>query len=164
MQVLIVDDNAMNRDLLRRMLGTADIDVAEADSGEAALARLYYQYFDLVLMDLRMPGIDGLTAIRDIRARTDPTAATPIVVVTADHGPQIRNQCLAAAADDVLFKPIGMQALFEAIARVMAKHGRSTVAVSGTRGLTLATAVKGESDDVPDLGRRGAEDRRLRVG
>ena len=75
----------------------------------------------MVLVDLRMPGMDGLTAIRHIRARPDAKAKLPIIVVTADTAPDLREQCLAAGADEVIFKPVAMDALFDAIGRLLAR-------------------------------------------
>jgi two-component system response regulator QseB len=77
----------------------------------------------VVLMDLRMPGMDGMEAVRRIRARGDAKANLPIIVVTADTGPELREQCLEAGADDVLFKPVAMDALFDSIGRVLAIRG-----------------------------------------
>jgi CheY-like chemotaxis protein len=74
-------------------------------------------------MDLRMPGMDGMEAIRRIRARGDAKAELPIIVVTADSGTDLREQCLEAGADDVLFKPVAMDALFDSIGRVLAIRG-----------------------------------------
>jgi two-component system, OmpR family, response regulator QseB len=122
-RVLIVDDNAMNRRVIKHMLDTSGVIMAEADDGETGLELFDVEAFDLVLMDLRMPKMDGLTAIRHIRARKDDKAKAPIIVVTADNARDIRERCLAAGADDVLLKPVAMQALFDAMGRVMARSG-----------------------------------------
>lgn len=121
MRVLFVDDNAMNRKVVKSMLEAAEAVMVEAEDAETGLAILDAGAFDLILMDLRMPGMDGLAAIRRIRARRDDKAGLPIVVVTADNGPDIRGQALAAGADDLLHKPVQMQALFDAIGRAMEK-------------------------------------------
>ena len=78
--------------------------------------------YNFVLMDLRMPGMDGLTAIRHIRARGDGKAELPIIVVTADTGAKLLEECMAQGADDVLFKPVSMQHLFDAMGRILAKQ------------------------------------------
>jgi CheY-like chemotaxis protein len=77
--------------------------------------------FNAILMDLRMPGMDGLTAIRHIRARTDDKAKTPIIVVTADTAVDLREQCMSAGADDVILKPVAMGLLLKAMSRMMSK-------------------------------------------
>ena len=81
------------------------------------------QPYDIILMDLRMPGMDGLTAIRRIRARPDEKSAAPIIVVTADTALNLRDACVNAGADDLLLKPVAMDALFDAIAKVLTAKG-----------------------------------------
>jgi len=120
MQVLFVEDDAMNRRVVRDMLSVAGVEMTEAEDGETGLRKIDEGTFGLVLMDLRMPGMDGLTAIRHIRSRADAKAAVPIVVVTADTGLTIRQDCLAAGADDVMMKPVAMEALFEVMGRLIA--------------------------------------------
>ena len=127
MRVLFVDDNAMNRAVVKGMLGAADVLMVEAEDAEVGLQLIDADRFDLILMDLRMPGMGGLEAIRTIRARGDAKGALPIIVVTADNGPDIRGQALAAGADDLLHKPVQMQALFNAIGRVITRDGERGV-------------------------------------
>jgi CheY-like chemotaxis protein len=74
-----------------------------------------------------MPGMDGFTAIRHIRARTDAKANLPIIVVTADAGRTIEADCKAAGADDLVLKPVPMTTLFEAIGALIAKRGAGEV-------------------------------------
>lgn len=124
MRVLFVDDNAMNRKVVKSMLEAAETVLVEAEDAEAGLAMIDAEAYDVVLMDLRMPGMDGLAAIRRIRARPDHKATLPIIVVTADHAPDVRGQALAAGADDLLLKPVQMQALFDAIGRALTKPGQ----------------------------------------
>lgn len=123
MRILFVEDNQMNRRVVRDMLGTADLDMSEAPEAETGLTMISINDYDLILMDLRMPGMDGLTAIRNIRARGDAKATLPIIVVTADMAVNIHDDCLAAGADDVIMKPVAMDLLFGAIGRVMASRG-----------------------------------------
>jgi CheY-like chemotaxis protein len=68
-----------------------------------------------------MPGMDGITAIRQIRARGDAKSGVPVIVVTADTAPDLRDRCVAAGADEVLFKPVAMDALFDAMGRILAR-------------------------------------------
>ena len=82
----------------------------------------------MLLIDLRMPGMDGITAIGHIRARTDDKANVPIIVITADTALDLRERCLAAGANEVLFKPVAMDALFEAMGRILAQDpGGATI-------------------------------------
>jgi len=126
MRVLFVEDSEVNRRVIKEMLRAGDIDMAEAEDGFAGLEAIEAGDFDLVLMDLRMPGMDGLTAIRHIRARTDHKASLPIIVVTADDGPTIVSDCRAAGADDVMRKPVSMNVLFEGIVALLSARGDKT--------------------------------------
>ncbi len=123
MNVLFIEDDRMNRRVVRDMLDVAGASMVEAESAEEGLALLEAQTFDMLLVDLRMPGMDGITAIRIIRARDDAKAKVPIIVVTADTAIDLREQCLAAGADEVIFKPVAMDNLFDAMGRVLAADG-----------------------------------------
>jgi CheY-like chemotaxis protein len=120
--VLFIEDDRMNRRVVRDMLDVAGATMIEAESAEQGLALLGEEAVDMVLVDLRMPGMDGLTAIRHIRARADAKGALPIIVVTADTAIDLRERCLAAGADDVIFKPVAMDALFDAMGRLLAER------------------------------------------
>lgn len=122
MNVLFIEDDRMNRRVVRDMLDVAGAEMTEAESAEEGLKLLDAQSFDMLLVDLRMPGMDGITAIRHIRARGDAKAKVPIIVVTADTAIDLRAQCLAAGADDVIFKPVAMDNLFDAMGRVLAAN------------------------------------------
>jgi CheY-like chemotaxis protein len=81
----------------------------------------------VILMDLRMPGMDGITAIRHLRGRGDAKAGLPVIVITADDGPNIDADCRAAGADKVLRKPVSMGVLYETIAGLLAARGGDAV-------------------------------------
>jgi two-component system, OmpR family, response regulator QseB len=123
MNILFIEDDPMNRRVVKDMLDVAGATMAEAGLAEEGLARIEFETFDVILMDLRMPGMDGLEAIRRIRARGDAKAELPIIVITADTAIDLRERCLEAGADDVLFKPVAMDALFDSIGRVLAIRG-----------------------------------------
>lgn len=110
----------MNRRVVKDMLDVAGATMVEADSAERGLEILDTEEFAILLVDLRMPGMDGLTAIRNIRARGDDKAKVPIIVVTADTAIDLRDQCLQAGADEVIFKPVAMDSLFDAMGRILA--------------------------------------------
>ncbi len=128
MNILFIEDDPMNRRVVKDMLDVAGATMAEAAWAEEGLARIDDETFDIVLVDLRMPGTDGFETIRQIRARADAKAELPIIVVTADTALDLRERCLATGADDVLFKPVAMDALFDAIGRVLAKRGGAILA------------------------------------
>ena len=111
----------MNRRVVKDMLDVAGATMTEAEDAETGLRLLDANAYDVVLMDLRMPGMDGLTATGHIRARSDAKARIPIIVVTADTAPHLREDCIAAGADEVLFKPVAMDALFDTIGVLLAR-------------------------------------------
>lgn len=121
MNVLFIEDDRMNRRVVRDMLDVAGATMAEAEDAEQGLAMIDADSWDMILLDLRMPGMDGITAIHHIRARADAKADLPIIVVTADTAVDLRERCLAAGADDVIFKPVAMDQLFESMGRVLAR-------------------------------------------
>lgn len=121
MRILFVDDHEMNRRVVRTMLDIAGVDMDEASGAEAGLRMIEAQDYDLVLMDLRMPGMDGLTAIRQLRARRDKKGRVPVLVLTADMGLTISRDVAAAGGNDMLHKPIVMEHLFDAIAGLMSE-------------------------------------------
>jgi two-component system, OmpR family, response regulator QseB len=128
MNILFIEDDPMNRRVVKDMLDVAGATMAEASWAEEGLARIDAETFDVILVDLRMPGTDGFETIRRIRGRDDAKAQTPIIVVTADTAIDLRERCLAVGADDVLFKPVAMDALFDAIGRVLATRGGGMIA------------------------------------
>ena len=121
MNILFVEDDAMNRRVVRDMLMVAGASMDEAPDAETGLAMIDANDYDIVLMDLRMPGMDGLTAIRHIRARTDSKAHVPVIVVTADTALDICRDCIDQGADEVILKPVAMNKLFDAIGRLIAR-------------------------------------------
>lgn len=123
MNILFIEDDPMNRRVVKDMLDVAGATMAEASWAEEGLAMIDADTFDVVLVDLRMPGTDGFETISRIRARDDEKAELPIIVVTADTAVDLRERCLAIGADDVLFKPVAMDALFESIGHVLANRG-----------------------------------------
>ncbi len=117
-RLLLVEDNAVNRELIRTMLEPFGITVDTANDGVAGVEAVRQGAYDLVLMDIQMPGMDGLTATRRIRAMTGTLGArTPIVAMTANVLPEQVANCIAAGMDDHLGKPINPTRLLEAVGR-----------------------------------------------
>lgn len=123
MNILFIEDDPMNRRVVKDMLDVAGATMAEAAWAEEGLAMLDEDTFDVILVDLRMPGTDGFETIRQIRGRGDAKGELPIIVVTAETAADLRDRCLAVGADDVLFKPVAMDSLFDSIGRVLAIRG-----------------------------------------
>jgi CheY-like chemotaxis protein len=121
MNILFVEDDAMNRRVVRDMLTVAGASMDEAHDAESGLRMIDEHDYDIVLMDLRMPGMDGLTAIRQIRSRGDGKSEVPVIVVTADTALEICRDCIDQGADEVILKPVAMNKLFDAIGRLIAR-------------------------------------------
>lgn len=119
LRVLIVDDHPVNREMVRLMLTALGCETAEAVDGIDAVDRAASGAFDLILMDVRMPRMDGLAATRQIRALPTAVAGTPILAVTADAMPEDAARCLAAGMDGHLAKPITQARLCAAIESVL---------------------------------------------
>ena len=121
MYILFVEDDAMNRRVVRDMLTVAGAAMDEAQDAESGLQMIAERQNDIELMDLRVRGMDGLTAIKHIRARTDEKASVPVIVVTADTALDICRDCIDQGADEVILKPVAMNKLFDAIGRLIAR-------------------------------------------
>ena len=123
-RVLVAEDNAINRKLITRILEKLGHRPHVVWNGRAAVDALEQSSFDLVIMDVQMPEMDGLTATRVIR---DPGSAVrdhdvPILAMTAHAAEEDRVGCLAAGMTDFLSKPIRIQGLIEAIARCLGRE------------------------------------------
>ena len=107
---MIVEDNERNLKLLRDVLGAYGYRTIEARSGEEALALVRSERPELVLMDIQLPGMDGVEALRELR-RSGEFAGTPVVAVTAFVMEEDRERFLAAGFDAYLEKPVDVRAL-----------------------------------------------------
>ncbi|MGB8476164.1 MAG: response regulator [Candidatus Acidiferrum sp.] len=119
-RILLVEDNAVNRTLAVRLLEKRSYVVSVAGNGYAAVAALEKESFDLVLMDIQMPGMDGFEATEKIREREKLTGDhVPIVAMTAHALKGDRERCISAGMDDYVSKPIRTSELFSAIERLL---------------------------------------------
>jgi two-component system sensor histidine kinase/response regulator len=115
-RILLVEDNPTNQFVLLKLLRDLGVQADLAENGREAVDRLTEQSYDLVLMDLQMPEMDGITATREIR-RLPARADTPIVALTANAFTEDRDQCLQAGMNGFLPKPIDPTLLREALER-----------------------------------------------
>lgn len=119
-RLLVAEDNEVTRTLLRLMLTRHGHAVVTVENGREAVAAVRDAGpFDLVLMDMQMPELDGISASRVIRSLEGPEAQVPLIALTADPTPEVRAACAAAGIDLVLAKPIDWPSLMLAMAQLM---------------------------------------------
>ncbi len=119
--ILIVEDNARNAKLLRDVLEHGGYRTLEAGSGEDGVALARTEHPALVLMDIQLPGIDGLEALARLRSAPE-TAAVPVVAVTAFAMEEDRRRIAAARFDGHLEKPIDVRALRSRVASLLGRE------------------------------------------
>ncbi|RZJ32082.1 MAG: response regulator [Brevundimonas sp.] len=119
LHVLVVDDNATNRFVAAKVLELFGCTSETAENGQQAVERVQQARFDLILMDVKMPVMDGVEATRAIRALPGPVASLPILALTANADPRDEADYLAAGMDGVAQKPIQPDVLLDAIRRVL---------------------------------------------
>lgn len=124
-KILLVDDNAVNLLVARMMLKKCfpKADIVEASSGAVALEQLREQAFDLTLMDMVMPDMDGMQVTQILRQEFDaPASHMPVLALTASANPVDHDRCLASGMNDVLHKPLDEQQLISKISNTLAAH------------------------------------------
>jgi CheY-like chemotaxis protein len=137
----VVEDNPVNQQVLTLLLEKAGHRVTVVGNGREAVERLPGQPFDLVLMDVQMPEMDGVRATKLIRQREKAVGGhIPIVAVTANAIQSERQRCLAAGMDDYLPKPIRAAELFALIDRLVGSRAAGFIAGDGS----VATAGAGQ--------------------
>ena len=109
-KILLVEDNEMNRDMLSRRLQKRGFDVTIAVDGREGVTKALAGAYDLILMDISLPEIDGCTATRELRAAPQ-TALTPIIALTAHAMAGDRERALEAGCNDYDTKPIELDRL-----------------------------------------------------
>ena len=121
--MLVAEDNAVNRMVLTEFLRAWGVKAVFAHDGEAALEILNFTAFDLVLVDRRMPKVDGEGVVKAIRERTDDKRNTPIIAVTADAMESDRSEMMAIGVDAVVAKPLKPANLKQEMASVLKASG-----------------------------------------
>ena len=118
--ILTVDDSASIRQTIKIALGGEGYEVSEAGDGAAGLQRADASRFDLIITDLNMPVMDGLTMIRELRKRST-HAGVPILFLTTESDADIKQQAKAAGATGWLTKPFDPDQLVRVVKKVLAK-------------------------------------------
>jgi len=126
LRVLLAEDNPINALLARTLLTRAGCIVTTAQDGDEAVTAAAAAQYDLILLDIRMPRVDGLEAAERIRKGGGPSAAVPIVALTADAGEHERVQALKAGMDDFITKPIDAPRLLAVAARFTERPNPAT--------------------------------------
>jgi two-component system, OmpR family, KDP operon response regulator KdpE len=148
--ILVVDDDPQIRRVMRVTLTRLGYEIDDATSGEAALDKLRERRFDLVLLDMNMPGIGGLEACETIRRQSE----IPVIMLTVRDSEADKIDALDAGADDYVTKPFGMP---ELLARIRAALRRTPWAPgpAGTTRLSLGgTEINFDTREVTSRGRR----------
>ena len=118
MKILTVDDSCSMRQMVRSALEAEGYEVSEADNGESALAVLEIDAPDLVITDLYMPTMDGLSLLRAIR-ELPRHKFTPVLLLTTEHGEEMKQRGRASGATGWLVKPFDPTKLIEVIGKVI---------------------------------------------
>jgi CheY-like chemotaxis protein len=125
LHILVAEDNPVNQQVLTMLLERLGCTWEVAENGQEAVLRVSEKKFDIVLMDLQMPGMDGLRATRMIRMAEGEGARLPIVACTANAMQGERDRCLTAGMDDYLTKPVRSRQLLDCFTRLFGGTGRS---------------------------------------
>jgi signal transduction histidine kinase/CheY-like chemotaxis protein/HPt (histidine-containing phosphotransfer) domain-containing protein len=156
-RILLAEDNHTNRLVLEALLGRLGFGVVAVENGRDAVERIASEPFDVVLMDLTMPVIDGFSAARAIRALPGPAAATPIVAVTANALVEI-DSVRAAGMDALATKPITRERLVVAIDAAMAARPAVANADSARAAADVAVHASPAPSPEPPVVDQGAWD------
>jgi signal transduction histidine kinase len=114
--ILLVEDDPVNREVVQVLLEEAGLTVAVAENGRVAIDMAASRRYDLILMDMQMPVMDGLAAARHLRGRSE-SATIPIIALTANAFEEDRLRCLDAGMNDYLSKPVDPEVLYAMLAR-----------------------------------------------
>ncbi len=120
-RLLLAEDNAVNRKVVQTMLARLGCEVELAANGAEAVEMCWGTSYDLILMDVHMPSMDGLEANQSIRSAQPETTRCPIIAITASSMPEDRERCLATGMDDLLAKPVDFEHLTAMLDRFSAR-------------------------------------------
>ena len=144
-KALVVEDDASIRELLRFHLDLAGFAIEEAGDGRHALDRARAESFALILLDVMLPGLDGISLCRAVRGG-GPNAATPILMLTARDGEADTVLGLDSGADDYLTKPFGVRELMARVAAITRRHGRQAPDAGTAPGVLVAEGLRLDRD------------------
>jgi CheY-like chemotaxis protein len=122
-RVLLAEDVKLNQVLTQRLLSRSGYQIDIVDNGQQAVDAVQRGDYDVILMDVQMPELDGIEATRLIRALPPDKRAIPIIALTAQADADTEHQLRAAGMDDYVSKPINFDILFSKLSALAAKHG-----------------------------------------
>ncbi len=120
LKVLLAEDNAINAMVMRKTLERMGVSISVANNGQEAIDLLQVESFDLILMDLYMPIMDGFEATKQIRSLNEPHCKTPIIALTAAFSEDIEQETKAVGMNDYLPKPFKPEDLVEKLKQLTA--------------------------------------------
>ena len=132
MRVLLTDDNAVNRQVIKLFLAPQAMEITEATNGKEALDLLSTREFDVVLLDVHMPVMDGKEAIQRMRAANQPWSKLPVIALTADAMSGDREKYLALGMTDYVSKPVDQRELLARLHGVLGVEASAPEAKTGT--------------------------------
>ena len=164
-KILLVEDNRVNQMVATAMLKLDGHEIDVAENGLEAISAVLRKSYDLILMDMQMPEMDGLDTTREIRQLEGAVSKTPIVAMTANAMVEHRRLCMDAGMDDFLAKPIDHGRLSDAVSRwsgQSSKVGRRPSPVGNTENATIRpsgdtasmqndSALEALCDDLDDI-------------
>jgi two-component system alkaline phosphatase synthesis response regulator PhoP len=130
-RILVVEDESAIRELLRLHLSLAGFDIEESADGAVALERTRSDRFDLIVLDLMLPGLDGITVCRAVRGQ-GANVATPILMLTARDTESDKVLGLESGADDYLTKPFGIREMLARVGAILRRNDRLEAQANGT--------------------------------
>ncbi len=156
-RVLLVEDNELNQEVARGLLAEAQLSIDIAENGKVAVHKVKSQDYDVVLMDMQMPVMDGIDATRAIRADSR-FQALPIIAMTANAMASDREKCLDAGMNDHVAKPIDPDELFGALGRWVKRRSGLNGDVREANGAPASAAPKAfdEAPEIPGIDTQSA--------
>ena len=164
-RILLVEDSPTNRAVVEAFLEDLPVTLDMAENGQEGVDRAAATVYDLVLMDMAMPVMDGLTATRQIRKLPGLNGKVPILALTANAMASDRESCLAAGMNDYLSKPLNLAGLVDSVRRWLALDEAEAEAAAGDAGADAATmeASRPADDGGYDLEIRAKAERAIAV-
>ena len=149
LRILLAEDNKINQMFATALLRKAGHTIDVVENGHQAVDAVLHGNYDVVLMDVQMPELDGIGATREIRALAHPKCTIPIIAMTANAMSGAEAQYLSAGMDDYVSKPVQQERLFQKLAKVadlIAQHDKQPVRVKAPESNLVPVAVVNQND------------------